>query len=69
MLLKQSRGGYKQIPISAGKKETTKVKKIDIACTLCAGANHGTFNQTYNYVLVVNENQSKERNKTRFCLD
>lgn len=57
----------KQIPISAGKAERVRPKEISIACTLCASeGKNRTFNQAYNYVMVVDdEDQSEECDEAR----
>lgn len=54
------RRGYKQIPISAGKREGLTPKKIDVSCTLVAGLSHGTMGQYQTYVIVI-ENGQKEK--------
>ena len=55
-----NRGGYRQVPILAGKSDKVKPKVIDISSTIIAGASHGTMNQGYTFVLVVNDDSSKK---------
>ena len=59
-----------QIPISAGKAGGVRPKRIDIACTLCASeGKNRTFNQAYNYVMVIDDDTSKECNETGIQFD
>lgn len=51
-----------KIPILASKSEHIKprINGGGIACTLCAGLNHGTMNQVSNYVLIGDEMDVKQ---------
>lgn len=59
------RGGYKQIPISAGKREDLTPKKIDVSCTLVAGLSHGTMGQYQTYVMVIENDTNAKESETR----
>ena len=57
MKIALSRGGYKQVPILAGKNINIKPKTTDISSTLVAGLSHGTMGQASTYVMVIKDDK------------
>lgn len=55
--IKCNRGGYRQVPILAGKNINIKPKTTDIASTLLAGLSHGTMGQTTTYIMVIKDDK------------
>lgn len=56
----------KQIPIIASKKDTVRpvIGGVEISCSLCAGIGKSrTCNQSYIYVMVVEDDKDQERNE------